>query len=331
LTGQLLAFSRKQHLHVEPTDLNALISGIGDLLIRTIGGTVRVETSLQSDLWPVLIDASQVELIILNLALNARDAMPEGGQLRIATTNVSQDDGARPLRLPLAGDFVCLTVSDSGTGMSAEVQAKAFEPFFTTKAPGAGTGLGLSQVYGITRQLGGHADIKSRLREGTTIQVYLPRAAREVRRQADEDAPKPISRANAATVLVVDDDADVRAFAVSCLESLGHDVRIAEGGHAALDLLAGPETIDLMLIDVIMPEVQGPEVARRALSMRPDLRIVFMTGYVADAGDTINSQEVLSKPFTVSELAYKVQAKLQAPATPKADNVVVMRRKPEAG
>jgi signal transduction histidine kinase/ActR/RegA family two-component response regulator len=329
LTGQLLAFARKQHLQVEPTDLNALISDIGDLLVRTIGGTVRIETSLQPGLWPVLIDASQVELIILNLALNARDAMPEGGLLRVGTTNIGLDDANRPQRLHLTGDFVCLSVSDTGTGMSEEVQAKAFEPFFTTKAPGAGTGLGLSQVYGITRQLGGHVDIESRVGEGTTFRIYFPRGGQVAGRQIAGDAPEHVSDAGAATVLVVDDDPDVRAFAVSCLESLGYAVLVADGGKAALALLAGPDGIDLMLVDVIMPEVQGPEVAQRALAGRPDLRILFMTGYIAESGDAISPHHVLSKPFTVAQLAHKVQDMLKAPAPPQIENVVPMRRKPE--
>ena len=173
LTAQLLAFARKQHMQAEPTDLNALVSGMGDLLVRTIGGTVRIETSLQHGLWPAMVDASQVELIILNLALNARDAMPDGGLLRIATKNSGQDDPARPQALGLAGDFASVTVSDTGSGMPDEVRAKAFEPFFTTKPPGAGTGLGLSQVYGVTRQLGGHVDIESHVGKGTTIRHLL--------------------------------------------------------------------------------------------------------------------------------------------------------------
>jgi signal transduction histidine kinase len=175
LTAQLLAFARKQHMQAEPTDLNALVSGMGDLLVRTIGSTVRIETSLQHGLWPAMVDASQVELIILNLALNARDAMPEGGLLRIATKNSGHDDPDRPQSIGLAGDFASVTISDTGSGMPDEVRAKAFEPFFTTKPPGAGTGLGLSQVYGVTRQLGGHVDIESHVGKGTTIRIYFPR------------------------------------------------------------------------------------------------------------------------------------------------------------
>ena len=331
LTGQLLAFARKQHLQVEPTDLNSLISGIGDLLVRTIGATVRIETSLRPGLWPVLIDGSQVELIILNLSLNARDAMPDGGLLRVGTANVGMDSTDRPQRLQLAGDFVCLTVGDTGTGMSDEVRAKAFEPFFTTKARGAGTGLGLSQVYGITRQLGGHVDIESRIGEGTTFRIYLPRAVQAINRPVVENVPEQISNGVAATVLVVDDDPDVRTFAISCLESLGYNVLVADGGYAALAMLSSGDSIDLMLVDVIMPEVQGPEVARRALVLRPNLRILFMTGYVADSGDAINRQQVLFKPFTVAELARKVQDMLKAPEPSTVENVVPLRRKPEVG
>src|SRR5689334_8863387 len=255
LTAQLLAFARKQHMQAEPTDLNALVSGMGDLLLRTIGATVRIETSLQHGLWPAMVDASQVELIILNLALNARDAMPEGGLLRIATKNSGHDDATRPQALGLAGDFACAIVSDTGTGMPDEVRAKAFEPFFTTKPPGAGTGLGLSQVYGVTQQLGGHVDIESHVGKGTTIRIYFPRAAEAVGRQIAENALEQLPSAGAACVLVVDDDPDVRAFTVSCLQSLGYEVRAADGGHAALAML-DRESIDVLLIDVIMPEVQ---------------------------------------------------------------------------
>jgi CheY-like chemotaxis protein/two-component sensor histidine kinase len=330
LTAQLLAFARKQHMQAEPTDLNALVSGMGDLLLRTIGATVRIETSLQHGLWPAMVDASQVELIILNLALNARDAMPEGGLLRIATKNSGHDDATRPQALGLAGDFACAIVSDTGTGMPDEVRAKAFEPFFTTKPPGAGTGLGLSQVYGVTQQLGGHVDIESHVGKGTTIRIYFPRAAEAVGRQIAENALEQLPSAGAACVLVVDDDPDVRAFTVSCLQSLGYEVRAADGGHAALAML-DRESIDVLLIDVIMPEVQGPEVARLALARLPDLRILFMTGYVAEAGGAINRQHVLSKPFTVTELAHKVLDVLRTPEPPKLENVIPMRRKPGAG
>jgi nitrogen-specific signal transduction histidine kinase/ActR/RegA family two-component response regulator len=326
LTAQLLAFARKQHMQAEPTDVNALIAGMADLMVRSIGGTVRIETSLQNGLWPAMVDASQVELIILNLALNARDAMPEGGLLRIATTNSGHDDPARPRALGLAGDFVCVSVSDSGIGMPDEVRAKAFEPFFTTKPPGAGTGLGLSQVYGVTRQLGGHVDIESHVGRGTTMRIYFPRAADAVKRQIADNALEHLPSSGASSVLVVDDDPDVRAFAVSCLESLGYEVLIADGGQSALAILGGRESIDVLLIDVIMPEVQGPEVARIALAKRPDLRILFMTGYVADAGDAINRQHVLAKPFTVSELAHKVQDVLRSPEPPNLENVIPIRR-----
>ena len=331
LTAQLLAFARKQHMQAEPTDLNALVSGMGDLLVRSIGATVRIETSLQPGLWPAMVDAGQVELIILNLALNARDAMPEGGLLRIATKNSGHDDPARPRALGLAGDFASVTVSDTGTGMLDEVKAKAFEPFFTTKPPGAGTGLGLSQVYGVTRQLGGHVDIESHVGEGTTIRIYLPRAAEADGRQTAENVLEQLPYSGAASVLVVDDDPDVRAFTVSCLESLGYEVRVADGGHAALAILGGRESIDVLLIDVIMPEVQGPEVARLALAKCPELRILFMTGYVAEAGEAINRQHVLSKPFTVTELAHKVEEALRAPEPKKLENVIPIRRKPGVG
>ena len=214
--------------------------------------------------------------------------------------------------------------------MPDEVRAKAFEPFFTTKPAGAGTGLGLSQVYGVTRQLGGHVDIESHVGKGTTIRLYFPRTAEAAGRQSDNDVGEELPSSGTASVLVVDDDADVRAFTVSCLESLGYRVRVADGGHTALAMLAEPESVDVLLIDVIMPEVQGPEVARLALAKRPQLRILFMTGYVAEAGEAISRQHVLSKPFTVIELAHKVREVLRAPEPLKLENVIPIRRKPNA-
>jgi len=174
-------------------------------------------------------------------------------------------------------------------------------------------------------------DIGSHVGQGTTIRIYFPRTANAVGRQTAENALEQLPTSGAASVLVVDDDPDVRAFTVSCLESLGYEVRVADGGHAALAMLGGPESIDVLLIDVIMPEVQGPEVARLALAKHPELRILFMTGYVAESGDAISRQHVLSKPFTVTELAHKVEEVLRAPEPPQLENVIPIRRKPGAG
>ena len=269
LTAQLLAFARKQHMQAEPTDLNALVSGMGDLLVRSIGATVRIETSLQHGLWPAMVDAGQVELIILNLALNARDAMPEGGLLRIATKNSGHDDPARPPALGLAGDFACVTVSDTGTGMPDEVRAKAFEPSLPPNHREPGPDLVLAKSTGSLDNWvvtwTSRATLAKVPPSGSTFRGRLEAAGR----QTDNDVLEELPSSGAASVLVVDDDPDVRAFTVSCLESLGYEVRVADGGHAALAILGGPKSVDVLLIDVIMPEVQGPEVARLALAKRP--------------------------------------------------------------
>jgi signal transduction histidine kinase/CheY-like chemotaxis protein len=329
LVAQLLAFSRKQHLQPQPIDLNRLVSGMGDLLFRTIGGTIRIETVLQNDLWPAMADASQVELIILNLALNARDAMPGGGRLTISTANSTADAPTRPL--DLAGEYVLVSVSDSGSGMTDDVVAKAFEPFFTTKPVGSGTGLGLSQVYGITTQLGGRIQISTQLGKGTTVSVYLPRAHRTtVERPKDRAAATVQSSPQHATVLVVDDDEDVRKLAVACLEDLGYTVLSAAGGQEALEIIGGPAQIDLLLIDIAMPEINGTEVARAALAKRPQLPILFMTGFVEAAQARTAEHEILAKPFTVAQLAEKLVKTMSGrkAGRPHPPNVVALKTGP---
>lgn len=236
LTSQLLAFSRRQRLQIEPIDVNSIVTAMGDLLFRTIGGTVRIETILEKGLWRATADPSQIESVILNLAVNARDAMPNGGRLTIATANVSQDDNGKPRELA-EGDYVMLSVSDTGTGMTDEVLSKAFEPFYTTKPVGSGTGLGLSQVYGIVNQTGGTVSISSKVGLGTDVHVYLPRTtALPIPRTSDAPGVTS-SRVREATVLVADDDRDVRQLTVSCLEDLGYRVIAVENGQAPLILL----------------------------------------------------------------------------------------------
>jgi signal transduction histidine kinase/CheY-like chemotaxis protein len=310
LTSQLLAFSRSQGLQTEPTDLNALVTGIGDLLFRTIGATVRIETALEKNLWTAMVDPSQIELIVLNLAINARDAMPEGGRITIATANAGREDRNRPAELVQA-DYVALSVSDTGTGMTDEVLRKAFEPFFTTKGLGSGTGLGLSQVYGVAKQCGGGVRIDTKLGRGTTITVYFPRTervpAQEVRDDADVgQLPQPHG-----TVLVVDDDRDVRELTIACLESVGYRVLFADSGRAALDIIGGNTPVDVLLLDIAMPEMNGPEAARAILSKRPSLPIIYMTGYVGSTRLHGNEQQrLIKKPFTVADLTEKVQEAL---------------------
>ena len=223
LTAQLLAFSRTQRLQIEPIDLNSIVTTMGDLLFRTIGGTVRIETILDKNLWRATADPTQIESVILNLAVNARDAMPNGGRLIISTSNVPRGGRDKPRELP-KGNYVMVSVSDTGTGMTDEVARKAFEPFFTTKPVGSGTGLGLSQVYGIAKQTGGAVSITTKLGQGTTVAVYLPRTTATPLVRTPGAAGEPSLPTGQATILVVDDDADVRELAVACLESLGYRV-----------------------------------------------------------------------------------------------------------
>jgi signal transduction histidine kinase len=322
LTAQLLAFSRSQRLQIEPIDLNSLVTSMGDLLFRTIGGMVRIETILEKNLWPATADPSQIEAVILNLAVNARDAMPNGGRLTISTANLPRNDRTKPHELA-DSDYVVVSVSDTGTGMTEEVAKKAFEPFFTTKPVGSGTGLGLSQVYGIAKQTGGTVSITTKLGQGTAVAVYLPRTtAKPVLRSSNaaDESPLPTHE---ATVLVVDDDQDVRELAVSCLESLGYRVVAVDGGHAAIDTIASGTPVDLVLIDIAMPEINGVETTRAILAQRPDLPLVYMTGYVGPTKLDPTEQRVLKKPFTIAELAGKIEEVLFPSDSKKPQNKVV--------
>ena len=306
IISQLLAFSRTQRLQTEPVDLNGIVTAMGDLLFRTIGATVRIETVLEGRLWRATADSSQIELVILNLAVNARDAMPGGGRLTIATANVANEDRSKPAELP-TGDYVRVSVSDTGTGMTKEVLEKAFEPFYTTKPVGSGTGLGLSQVYGIAKQTGGTVAIDTRLGSGTKVSVYLPRStAVPIVCPANESQNIPL-RGHEATILVVDDDKDVRQLAISCLESLGYQVVAAAGGHAAVQIAASDARIDLVLIDVAMPEITGVEAMQAILKKRSGLPFVYMTGYVGPTKLDPSEKRVLKKPFTIAELAATVE------------------------
>ncbi len=304
LTGQLLAFSRTQQLLVVPVDVDGLLTGMEELLTRSVAPLVAVRLDLGADASPALADANQLELAILNLAINARDAMPEGGTIRIATATVSWP-GAPGDELQ-AGDYIEIAVADTGTGMSEAVRARAFEPFFTTKAAGAGTGLGLAQVYGIARQAGGTARIESASGQGTRVRLLLPRAPEAEQpdgtREGDADTGAEAVRAP-ATVLVVDDDPDVRRVLAETLEMLGYRALLAADGEAGLRLLDADRP-DLLLVDFAMPGMNGAEVAQAAHARYPTLPIAFATGYAdttlleaarADA-------PVLRKPFTMAEL-----------------------------
>jgi signal transduction histidine kinase/CheY-like chemotaxis protein len=311
LTGQLLAFARKQHLAPRVVSLNELVSSMGDLLLQTIGVTIRIETVLEKDLWEVMIDPTQLELVILNLAINSRDAMPHGGRLTVSTRNIGASDPRRPAGLtPI--DLVAISVSDTGSGMSQEVAAKAFEPFFTTKAVGEGTGLGLSQVLGFARQSGGEVRVDTRIGQGTTITIFLPRSRKSLRRVPDETGAVA-HRGRAATILLVDDDTAVRELTVQALEALNYEVIEADNGRAALEVLQRTEAVDLALIDLVMPVMNGRQLATRIRAADPKQPILFMTGYddLSGTDDPFADELVLRKPFKLVELAAAVERALR--------------------
>jgi signal transduction histidine kinase/CheY-like chemotaxis protein len=324
ITSQLLAFSRTQRLQTEPIDLNSIVNRMGDLLFRTIGATVRIETILENNLWQATADPSQIESAILNLAVNARDAMPNGGRLTISTANVPREERNKPPELA-AGDYVAVCVSDTGTGMTDEVLRKAFEPFFTTKAVGSGTGLGLSQVYGIAKQTGGGVSIATKVAEGSKVTVYLPRTSARPVLHPYESPGAPLRRHD-ATILVVDDDPDVRGLAISCLETLGYRVFGAHGGRAAIDLVERDVSLDLVLIDIAMPEVNGVEAVQAILEKRPALPFLYMTGYVGPMKLDPSEHRVVKKPFTIAELAAKVEEVLFPSGDGRlTDNVIAIK------
>ena len=307
LTDQLLAFSRKQRLDGRPTDLNGVLSGMADLLHRTLGGTIGAATHLAADLWPAMADPTRIELAVLNLTVNARDAMPEGGELTLETANVGDDD-PRPAHLP-AGDYVRLSVSDTGEGMTPEVMARVFEPFFTTRPQGRGTGLGLAQVYGTAKQLGGEVTVESRVGYGTTVTLYLPRA-QPVAALDPSRAGRQTEGSAGTCILVVDDDPQVRASTVALLEELGYGVLDVGSGPEALILLGEDRQIGLMLTDFAMPGMTGRELSSHAQALRPTLRVLLMTGYADPAALPAEAVQILRKPFAMGELAAAVAAAL---------------------
>jgi signal transduction histidine kinase len=316
LTAQMLAFSRRQKLEPKPVNLNETVLGMRDLLQSTMGGSVRLETVLHPRLWPAMIDPTQIELVILNLAINARDAMEVGGALTIETSNVALGPPQRPEQPP-AGDYVMVAVSDTGSGMDEAVLSKVFEPFFTTKPVGKGSGLGLSQVFGVAKQSGGGVSIDTRVGEGTSVKIYLPRAA-EGAAKAERIPAATLAqrRGGDAVVLLVDDDSAVREVTAGILQDLGYGVIEAGSGGAALDALDAKVAVDLLLLDFAMPGMNGAEVARQARARRPDLPILFATGY-ADAAALLvaNEAQIIHKPFVEAELSAKLAAALgRAPA-----------------
>jgi signal transduction histidine kinase/CheY-like chemotaxis protein len=316
LTRQLLAFSRKQQLQVEPVDLNALVEGLTELLASTLGRTIIVDTALSATMWPARADSAQLELVLLNLAINARDAMPGGGRITITTacetmTGPGHAAASQPEDLQ-PGDYAVLRLADTGSGMSAAVLARAFEPFFTTKEAGRGTGLGLAQVLGVAQQLGGGVRIDSAPGRGTTVSVYLPRAREAAVPISKPHAAPPSPRLRGASVLLVDDDAEVRGVVRGMLEDMGAIVAEAGSGADALLLLRTGPTIDLVLADLTMPGMSGLDLARDIVAWAPDMPVVLMSGYGAErvGPDPDGIRAALQKPFRTGDLTVALTAAL---------------------
>jgi signal transduction histidine kinase len=318
LTQQLLAFARRQPLSPQTLDLNRLVAGMSELLRRTLGEAIAIETVFAGGLWMISADSGQLENAIINLALNARDAMPDGGRLTIETANTFLDDAYSCNREEVvAGQYVLLAITDNGTGMTKEVLGQAFDPFFTTKEVGQGTGLGLSQVYGFIKQSGGHIKAYSEPGQGTTVKMYLPRLP--LTETAGEIASDPIDTpgrtSKAETILVVEDEPDVRDSTAGMLEELGYAVLTAADGHAALRLLADRPEIRLLFTDVGLPGgLNGRQLADAARAARPDLLVLYTTGYARNAivhnGMLDPGVELMVKPFTYAALAAKLRAML---------------------
>ncbi|HUB98035.1 MAG TPA: ATP-binding protein [Stellaceae bacterium] len=323
LTQQLLAFARRQPLEPKPVDVNRLVAGMSDLLHRTLGETVSTETVLAGGLWRVNADANRLENALLNLALNARDAMPNSGKLTIETSNMYLDDDyAKSNEEVKVGQYVMIAVTDTGTGMTKETMEKAFDPFYTTKEVGKGSGLGLSQVYGFLKQSGGHAKIYSELGQGTTVRLYLPRLVSDAAESgvADDSATLP-GGDKAEIVLVVEDDDDVRAFTVAVVEELGYTVIEAHDAKSAMSVIDTAQPIGLLFTDVGLPGgVNGKQLADRALVRRPSLKVLFSTGYARNAivhqGRLDPGVELITKPFTHAALAAKIRHVLEAGPAP---------------
>jgi PAS domain S-box-containing protein len=319
LAHRLLAFARRQPLNPHVFDLNGRVSGMVSMLQRTLGERVEVSAKLAADLWPTRADPSRVEDAIVSLALNARDAMPDGGKLVIETANVHLDGPyAAAAEDVVPGDYVLLALSDTGAGMAPEILEQAAEPFFSTKETGAGTGLGLSMIYGFAKQSGGHMKIFSELGLGTTVRLYLPRVAAEAAVARPETPPPPVAVPRGhESVLLVEDNANVRKTAAWLLMDLGYSVRAAASGPAAITILQSGEEFDLLFTDIVMPEgMSGYELAEAARSLRPSMRVLYTTGYSelkpfgAEEEDSSDPENMIRKPYRKQELARKLRAAL---------------------
>jgi PAS domain S-box-containing protein len=319
LTERLLAFSRRQPLAPRSTALNKLVAGMSELLKRIIGEAITIETVLAGGLWQTFADVNQLENALINLAVNGRDAMPEGGKLTIETANCYLDESYAAMNGEVrAGQYVGVFVTDTGTGMSEDVAVKAFEPFFTTKGVGQGTGLGLSQVYGFLKQSGGHVKIYSEVGQGTTVKLYFPRHHVKDDAIDQQSAAVPPPRARKGEwVLIVEDDPDVRSFTIEMVQDLGYRVLSAEDGPRALRLLASHPEVQLLFTDVILPGgMTGRELADEAVRRQSRLKVLFTTGYARNAivhhGRLDAGVEVVFKPFTYTEVAAKLRRVLDS-------------------
>jgi len=319
LTHRLLAFSRRQALDPKVLDLNKYLAGVADFLQRALGETIELEVAGAPGLWPIEVDVAQLESSLVNLAVNARDAMPAGGRLTVDALNQLLDhDYARINPEAAPGQYVMICVSDTGHGMTNDVLNRAFEPFFTTKEIGHGTGLGLSQVYGFVKQSGGHIKVYSEPDQGTTVKMYFPRSGREAE-SSEEESGVPVSMSATETVLVVEDDQDLRAYLIEVLRELDYRAIAAQDAAAALGILEQRDMrVDLLLTDVVMPGMNGRELANRARQLRPGLKVLFMSGYSRNAvvhqGRVDRGVHLIQKPVSLNDLAARIRDVLDEPA-----------------
>ena len=300
LTKRMLAFARRQELNPEPVDVVDLIQGMAEMLQRSLGPTVEIGMELQSGLVPVRTDRSQLELAVLNLVLNSRDAMPQGGRVALSVRRDKVEFSTQDLG---AGDYICIRVTDTGSGMDEATVRRATEPFFTTKGVGKGTGLGLSIVYGLARQSGGGLRISSQLGSGTTVTLWLPVAGGQEAGQTDSRRERAAAPERGVRILLVDDDALVSASTEAVLKDLGHDVIVASSGALALEVVRATNALDLVVTDYLMPAMNGAELAEQVQHIRPHLPILIVTGYADSLAHDKRAYPFLAKPYTRHDLA----------------------------
>jgi signal transduction histidine kinase/ActR/RegA family two-component response regulator len=315
LTNRLMAFSRQLPLAPQSIDANRLVSGISELVQRTLGETIQTQTVLNAGLWSIYADVGQLENAVLNLCINAKDAMPEGGKLTIETANCHLDEAYAHQHDLRTGQYVLIAVTDTGSGMTQEVANKAFDPFFTTKDVGKGTGLGLSQVHGFIKQSGGHIKIYSKPGHGTTIKMYLPRLLEAGAKQkiivANEKASPDLRTSNSLhTILVAEDDVRVNEMTVASLRELGYTVIHADGASSALEKLDAHPDIAMLFTDIVMPAIDGLQLGVETLRLRPDIKILYTSGFARDAivhsGKLDSGLDFIAKPFTLAQISAKM-------------------------